>query len=264
MRLVVGLSEMASSAAETDLLSALAGGERIDLLHAGATRPDSLDTTCEALTARGAHAETHLVAGVDPARALSAAAASSRADLVVVGSGWHHGASGWGFVSDPAWRVARSVDASVLLLRSTPGGTSRRILLASGRPGGLFLPMAARVASATNSPVSAVHVVPAPSHEGVESYHLDDPKTQGSPAVLLHDALASTVRELGELGASVSPIVRRGPVEEELVREASGGEYWLLALRSRRPHPLDRIIFGPAFAEDMMRHVNTSVLIVRT
>jgi nucleotide-binding universal stress UspA family protein len=300
---------------ELDLLNALSGGDPLVLAHvsppAQPAPAPAFEEARAGLEGRGTRVEAVSVVGREPASRLDGMARRLKPDLVVVGSGHHHARLAWGFLSNVPLRLLERSPRSLLVLRSTPKPSARGLLVASGRPGGLFLPTVARVAAATNSTVTALHVEPLAQHDplplglgaapAVPGYQsistsaglggasatasvpaverVELPRRGGAPpgdgeggdgsdgavtpAALLEDGLAGTVRELSELGVGATPVLRRGPVEEELVREANRGVYWLLAIRARPAATFSRWILGPSFTEDIVRHVPTSVLVLR-
>jgi nucleotide-binding universal stress UspA family protein len=283
MRLLVAVSRKPYAATSLEVLARLAGPDEVRLLHvaeraqpaggtAKSTRGASLrlepgspmlaEMQAE-LAARGVQASLDVRQG-DAASAILKAAREGDVDLVVARA--HDRAPGLlrRVFGDTVTRLVERCDRPVLALRAGEAAQGRGILLASGRPGVDLLDNAAAAAKATRSPVTVLHVVPTAGHEDFFQdlfVRPGDAAEDGAPKHVL--SLEKAVEALRRRGVEAQARVREGIVEEQLAREANDGDHWLLVVRGRSTGRLFRLFLGHSFTEDLVRHVRTSILVVK-
>lgn len=266
MKLLIAVSDHPFDEASFDVLLPLAKENDVALLHVGETPTAVMEALAPRLREAGARVTT-LVAPGDPAKTIVARAKAEKADLVVVRASDRHPGLLRRVFGDTVERVVETAGCAVLALRGRHGPNGDRVLLAAGRPSSRMLDVTADVALATRSPVSVVHVEPAEDdHPLMGSDYFEENRgggqsTQQQAASMYN--LQRNAERLAQRGVAVDTRVREGLVETELAAEANSGSYWLTVVRARPVGLLHRMLLGHSFAEDLVRHVQTSVLILR-
>jgi nucleotide-binding universal stress UspA family protein len=255
VKLLVAVSRKPYEPAALDAVARLAHGGEVALLHvgdAGAPPPAVADALAR-LRAADARV-TLVVAEGDAARVIVERARAEKADLVVVRGHDRHPGLLRRVFGDTVEKVVETCDRPVLALRGAQAGG--RILLAAGRPSPRMLDVAAEVAKATASPVTLVHVTP-------DEAALLGGATLAQEAAHVDRDMQRNLEALRRRGVDVGVRYREGLVEREIADEANSDGYWLTIVRARPVGFLHRLVLGHGFSEDLVRHVGTSVLILR-
>jgi len=282
MNLLVTVSKTPYADENLDLIAKLAGDDPVALVHAiedggggrratgdGAaaqlvqTSSPALTHAQERLAARGVRADVVIEHGA-PAPIVLRVAASRDVDLVVMRANDRAPSLVKRVFGDTVTRVLERSDVPVLALRTGFEAAGHGILLASGRPGVTMLDDTALVARATGSPVTVLHVEPQGENEDFFQDLFQRPEDAAAgDAPKRVRSLERAVEALRARGATASARVRAGIVEDQLAREANHGDHWLLVVRGRSTSRLWRAVLGHSFTEDLVRHVRTSILVVK-
>jgi nucleotide-binding universal stress UspA family protein len=266
VKLLVAVSAKPFEPAALDAVCRLAEGGDVTLLHVGeAAAPPAVHEALERLRAAGAHV-TLVVAPGDPAKRIVERARGENADLVVVRGHDRHPGLLRRVFGDTVEKVVETSDRPVLALRGRADPAGKRILLAAGRPSPRMLDVTVQLAKATSSPVTLVHVTPGEDEGLFGSRQFESRAPAGAATQQVAQEDRTTQRNLKALesrGAQVDVRYREGLVESELVDEANSDGYWLTVVRARPVGFLHRLVLGHSFTEDLVRHVETSVLILR-
>lgn len=264
MKLLVAVSHKPYAPATLQAVGRLAAGSDVTLLHVGpGGPPPAVQEAMDRLKEAGANV-TLVVAEGDPAKVILQRARSEKADLVVVRGHDRHPGLLRRVFGDTVEKVVESCDRPVLALRGEAPAEGSRILLAGGRPSPRMLDVTAELAKATGSGVTLVHVTPAEDDQifGEGVFESSGP-TQTQQVIQQDKATQRNLEALQHRGVAVDVRYREGLVESELVQEANTGAYWLVVVRARPVGLLHRLVLGHSFTEDLVRHVETSVLLLR-
>lgn len=270
MKLLVTVSRKSYNAESLDIVARLAEGGSVTLLHVAEEereyeRPEeaapALAETAGYLRGRGLAPEVKTVAG-DATDVILAESAKNGHDMIVMRGHDRHPGLLTAMFGDTVTRVLERSTLPVLALRSAVPLSGRRVLLAAGRPSARVLDATAAISRAASSGVTVLHVLPSEAREDFLDDYLEAP-SGGQTLAQLPRGIETVVRELQQRGAEAEAIAREGLVEEELVEEANSGRYWLVALRARPSGRLSRLFLGHTFAEDVVRHVGTNILMLR-
>lgn len=283
MKLLIGVSRIPFDARSLDTIAKLAGTDTVWLLHVDVERRKAPDAGGNAATARlrlehgtpalaqmqasltalGVQTEV-LVRHGDAADMALKTAREVGADIIVMRAHDRNPSLLQRVFGDTVTRVMERADRPVLALRSGEAARGRGVLLASGRPGVVLLDTTAQVAKATRSPVTVLHVIATAQSEDFFGDMLQGP--DGAPMRDAPRPVVGTdraVQALATRDVQATARVREGIVEEQLAREANEGDHWLLIVRGRTTGRFFRALFGHSFTEDLIRHVRTSILIVK-
>lgn len=266
MKLLVAVSNRNLDPDALASLGKLAGEDAVHVLHVGddAAPPAAVTDAVERLRAAGAQA-TMVMAQGEPAKVILERAKAENVDLVVVRGHDRHPGLVKRVFGDTVEKVVESCDRPVLALRGITSPEGRHIMLAAGRPNSRMLDVTSELAKASDSTVTLVHVTPTedsvfgsvhPGRRGAQQ--LTEVKAAPSEA-----GIERTLEALRHRGADASIAYREGLVERELADEANSGHYWLTIVRARPVGFLHRLVLGHSFTEDLVRHVGTSVLLLR-
>ncbi|MEA3200775.1 MAG: Universal stress protein family [Thermoplasmata archaeon] len=255
MKLLVAVSDKPLDPAALESLGKLADSDPAIVLHVGDAAPQAV-LDAQAALERGGARVTRIVSAGDPAKAIVDRARTEKADLVVVRGHDRHPGLLRRVFGNTVEKVVETCDRPVLALRGITSPEGRHILLAGGRPSSRMLDVTAEIAKATDSRVTLVHVDPA-EDTVFASGHQQVQQQTGAPW------LTSTLDSLRRRGAEADLVEREGLVERELTLEANSGQYWLTIVRARPVGFLHRLVLGHSFTEDLVRHVGTSVLLLR-
>jgi nucleotide-binding universal stress UspA family protein len=190
------------------------------------------------------------------ALAISAFASETGADLVIVGL-HRHGMIGRILGEETAMEIARSVGVPLFVAAPGMQRLPHRVMVAMGiEPDGLAnLPDMIHAVADTRS-VSCVHVKPMSESLGIDWADLD-PEYEFA----MEERFAEVEGKLARAGLNGELFVRNGDTTRELAEYArhSQAELVIVGIRTHRGFLLNT---GGRLAARMLRHLNTSVLIM--
>ena len=191
-----------------------------------------------------------------PAIVISNFAEEIGADMVIVGL-HKHGMIGRILGEETAMEIARAIHVPLLVAAPGMQRLPRRVMVAMGiEPNGLAsLPDVVRAVADAQS-VSCVHVKPMSESLGIDWADID-------PAYefAMEERFAEVAARLAHAGLSGELFVRNGDTTRELAEYArhSQAELVIVGIRTHRGFLLKT---GGRLAARMLRHLNTSILIV--